>query len=99
MLLNDVGKAGQFQHFFITNRELVTLGFSHIDRVRRFTSNLIGRKNHLDQLRPQIAANDSRTAFTQHGLMYVKLVGVHRALHHGFAQAIGGCHEDGIPEA
>jgi hypothetical protein len=54
--------------------------------------------DHLGGLLPHPPLEDGRAPGAQGGLVDVELVGVHRALHHALAQAVGRGHEHGVPE-
>ena len=99
VLLDDHGVTGKFLHFGIVERELVTLGFGDIDGHHRFSGRFFAGKNHLDQLRAEVATDHGMFAGSQHRLMHVELVRIHGTLHHRFTKAIGGCNENRITEA
>ena len=48
-----------------------------------------GGKLHLDEFRTEIAPQYRRSALLQRRFVNVELIGIHRPLHHGFAETIG----------
>ena len=57
------------------------------------------RIDHADLLGAEGAAQDGWLALAQRRLVHVELVGVHRALHDVFAEAVAGGDEDDVAEA
>ena len=53
---------------------------------------------HLDRLRTEVAPQQRVLAGSQRGLVDIELVGVDRALHDGFAEAVGSGYEYDIAE-
>src|SRR5574338_1420979 len=98
VLLDDHGVTGQLQHVLVGQGELHPVGLGHIHRPGGTASFLLLGEDHLDQLGAEVAADHRRLALCQGGLVYIELVGVHRALHDRFAQAIGGGDEDHVLE-
>src|SRR5690606_4882570 len=99
VLLDDDGVAGQFNDFFVGQRIAVALGHRYIDGAHGVAGTAIGVELHLDQLGANATADDGVLAGGQRRLEDVELVGVDRALHHSFAQAVGRRDEDHVLEA
>jgi hypothetical protein len=99
VLLDDHRVAGELEHVLVGEREAVAVGLGHIDRAHRLAGDGLVGEHHLDQLGAEVAADHRRLAQRQGGLVHVKLVRVHRALHHGFAEAVGGGDEHHLVKA
>jgi hypothetical protein len=99
MLLDDHRIAGEFENVGIVQRKTVALGFRHIDDFRAAPSLARFGEDHFDQLAAHVAANDRRFTLGQRVLVYVELIGIHRALHHGLAQPVAGSDEHHPVEA
>ena len=99
VLFNDAGEAGQFDHVFVGDGELAAVFGRDIDRADRAADGLVGFELHLDELGAERLADDRILAGIKDGLVDVELVGVHGALDHGFAEAVGGGDEDHLVEA
>ena len=75
-------------------------GFNQLSLQRAVRRFFIGRGElHLNEFGAQAATNQRPLAQTQHGLVHVKLVRVHGALNHGFAQTIAGGDEHHVFKA
>jgi hypothetical protein len=77
----------------------MALGLGYVHGLGRL-ARLRGRaEHHLLQLRAERAAHDRGLAALEERLVHVELVGVHRALDHHLAQAVGRGDEDDLAEA
>ena len=99
VLLDDHGVAAQLEHVGVGQGVHIALGFRDVDGTGGLAGFLLVGKHHLDQLGTQVAADDGRLSLGQGGLVNVELVGVHGALHHGFAEAVGRGDEHHAVEA
>ena len=102
MLFDHQGVTGQLLHLVVSQRIAVALFRRHIDGLDQLAvlRLFLGRcKHHLQQLAPQIAADQRLVACFQHGLVHIELVGVDGALHHRFTQSVAGRDEDHVAKA
>ncbi len=99
MLFDGHRLARQRHHLIVVDAEAATVGQRHIHGLHRLAGAGIAGVDHLDQLGTQVTSQHRRTAGRQGGLVDVELVRVHRALHHGLAEAPGRGHEHRITEA
>ncbi len=98
MLLDDERLLGQLQEVGIVDGELVAIVGRNIDGLDAFTAARLA-VNHLDGFGTERAAQDGRVARLQRRFVNIELVGIHRALHDGLAQAIRSGDEDDVAEA
>ena len=99
VLLDDDRVAGELEHILVAERETVAVSLGHVDGAHGLARHSLVGEDHLDQLGAQVAADDRRFAQRQRGLVYVELVRVDRALHHGLAQTERGGDEHHLIEA
>ena len=91
VLLDDHGITGQLLNLVIGQAVAVAQLSGHIggfDQLARSRFFFWRGKHHLDQFRAQIASDDTSLARSQHGLVHIELIRVHRALHHSLAQTV-----------
>ncbi|MCY1285317.1 hypothetical protein D9M70_342490 [compost metagenome] len=99
VFLDDQRLLGQFGHFGVGEGEAGAVGAIHVDGLHRLAGLGFVAVDHLDRLAAQVAAQDGGATGFQGCLVHVELVGVHSALHDGFAEAVGGGDEDHVTEA
>ena len=87
MRLDNHRIARQFTHILIVERVAIAHFQRHIHRFHTpFFTRL--REFHLDEFATHRAANDGGLALFERGFEHIKLIGIDRTLHHGFAQTI-----------
>ena len=99
MLFDNQRVFGQFGDFFVADGEAFTFGFVHVHHLHRFAGFGGVGEHHFNQFGAHGFAQDGGAAGAQGGLVHIEFVGVYRALHHGFAQAVGGGYEHHLVEA
>ena len=102
MVFNDQGVTRQLLYVLICQGVTVAQLGRHVRGLHQFAAGffLLRRSElHLQQLGAQIATDHRALARLEHRLVYIKLVGVHRALHHGFTQAVAGSDENHVFKA
>ncbi|MNQ41558.1 hypothetical protein D3C85_552360 [compost metagenome] len=99
VLLDDHGLLGQFADFGIGQAEARALGAVDIDHLDRLAGLGFVAVDHLDRLAAQVAAQDSWPPGLEGLLVHIEFVGVDRALHHGFAEAVGAGDEHHVAKA
>ena len=87
MFLNLYGLFCQFLHFFVGQREDVTLFLRYVFDFNLLAVLLGRRVDHADFFRPHGAAHDSRAIRRQCRFVHVKLIRVNRTLHDHFTKA------------
>ena len=99
VLLNDAGELGELDHVLVGEGEAVAVRFGHVHRAHGAAGSLVKVKLHLDELAAERLAHDRILALGKDGLVHVELVGVHGALHDGFAKAVAGRDEHNLVKA
>ena len=100
--LDDHGVLGQIDHLLTAERIAIAILHADIHRLNslaRGTALFIRGEDHLDKLAANLATDHRHLAGLEHGLVHIKLIGVHCALHHGLAQAVGARDEDHLVKA
>ncbi len=99
VFLDDQRLLGQLGDFGVADAEARAIGAVDVDGLDRAAGLGFVAIDHLDRLAAQVATQDRRTAGFQGLLVHVEFVGVHRALHHGLAEAVGAGDEHHVAEA
>ena len=91
VLLDDQRVTRQGLYVFITQGVPVAQFSGHVGGAHQLATLhpfFFGRELHLQQLGAEIAPDDGAFAGTQHRLVHIKLVRIHRPLHHRLAQPV-----------
>ena len=100
VLLDRDRVARELEHVCIGQRETMPLGLGHVDVAGRLAGWLADCENTIFcSFEPSARRTIAGLAPLEHRLVDVELVGVDRALHHHFAQAVGRGDEDDVAEA
>ncbi len=98
VVLDDAGPPGQGDDLVVADAEDVALRPGDGLEFRRLEALLPGI-DHLDLLRPELLLDDGPESALQRRLEDVELVGVHRPLDDGLAEAVGRRDQHGVLEA
>ncbi len=99
MLLDRYRVTRERHRLHIVDRELIALFVVHGHVFRRYAGQRFGGVDHFQLLAAELSFQNRSGAALQTGLEHVELVRVDRALHHVFAQAVGGGDEDDVAKA
>ncbi len=99
MLLDRQRVPRELLDFGVGDRKALALGGRHVDGRYRFAGAGLVGEDHLDRLFADALAQDRRPPGREVRLVDVELVGIHGALHDGFAQAVRGGDEHHLVEA
>ncbi len=93
------GLAGKVFHLGIGEAEAQPVGAVHVHGLHRFAGAGFAAVDHFLHFAAQVAAQNAGALVQQRLFMDIKLIRVHGALHHHFAQAVGGGDEHHVAEA